>query len=125
MLGVKEEGTDENIGLLAGEIAAGLQSTPLSHHDGKMRGQGWSFKRSKVRGEKTEGGRKGEGASDSDSDSDSGSSSSDRSSSSDDSGESEAEVEGGELVVKRKNAEWGGEIEMTCVLSYSFQSIQE
>uniref|UniRef100_A0AAX7T9T2 DNA helicase n=1 Tax=Astatotilapia calliptera TaxID=8154 RepID=A0AAX7T9T2_ASTCA len=51
--------------------------------------QGWSFKRSKVRGEKTEGGRKGEGASDSDSDSDSGSSSSDRSSSSDDSGESE------------------------------------
>lgn len=98
LLEVKEEGPDENVGLLAGEIGAGLQNMPLTHHDGKMQGQAWSFKRSKVRRERPEGGRKGEGGSDSDSDSDSGSSSSDRSSSSDDSGESEAEAEGGELL---------------------------
>uniref|UniRef100_A0A8C4I6J1 Chromodomain helicase DNA binding protein 8 n=1 Tax=Dicentrarchus labrax TaxID=13489 RepID=A0A8C4I6J1_DICLA len=85
--------------LLGGQISAELQSTPLSHHDGKARGQGWSLKRSRVRVGKTEGGRKGEGGSDSDSDSDSGSSSSERSGSSDESGESEEEVERGKLLL--------------------------
>uniref|UniRef100_A0A8C4I647 Chromodomain helicase DNA binding protein 8 n=1 Tax=Dicentrarchus labrax TaxID=13489 RepID=A0A8C4I647_DICLA len=105
VLGVKEEGAEGDARLLGGQISAELQSTPLSHHDGKARGQGWSLKRSRVRVGKTEGGRKGEGGSDSDSDSDSGSSSSERSGSSDESGESEEEVERGKLVVKEKNAE--------------------
>ncbi|XP_023140289.2 chromodomain-helicase-DNA-binding protein 8 isoform X4 [Amphiprion ocellaris] len=91
LAGVKEEGADESARLLGGELRADLQSTPLSHHDGKVRGQDWSFKRSRVKGER---GRKGEGVSDSDSDSDSGSSSSERSGSSDDSGDSEEEIEG-------------------------------
>lgn len=101
--GVKEEGAVDEARLLLGQIGADLQSTPLSHHDGKAGGQGWSIKRSRGRVGKTEGGRKGEGGSDSDSDSDSGSSSSERSGSSDESGESEEEVEGGELVVTEKN----------------------
>lgn len=92
--GVKEEVAEDNARLLGGEIIANLQSTPLSHHDGKARGQGWSLKRSRGRVGKTGGERKGEGGSDSDSDSDSGSSSSERSGSSDESGESEEEVEG-------------------------------
>ncbi len=103
MPGVKEEGAEEDARLLGAQISANLQSTPLSHHDGKGSGQGWSLKRSRGRAGKTEGGRKGEGGSDSDSDSDSGSSSSERSGSSDDSGESEEEVEGGKLVVQEKN----------------------
>ncbi|XP_028986512.1 chromodomain-helicase-DNA-binding protein 8 isoform X3 [Betta splendens] len=86
MAGVKEEDLDEDAQLFGGEIRAEVQSTPLTHHDGKV--QGWSFKRNRVKG-----GRKAEGGSDSDSDSDSGSSSSERSGSSDDSGESEEEVE--------------------------------
>lgn len=89
--GIKEEEPDEDTQLFGGEIRAELQSTPLTHHDGKV--QGWSFKRNRVRG-----GRKAEGGSDSDSDSDSGSSSSERSGSSDDSGESEEEVERGTLL---------------------------
>lgn len=103
--GVKEEATEEDARLLGGEISADLQSTPLSHHDSKARGQGWSLKRSRGRDGKTGGGRKGEGGSDSDSDSESGSSSSERSGSSDESGESEEEVEGGKLVIKEKNVE--------------------
>lgn len=87
--GVKEE-ADEDAQLFGGEINAKLQSTPLTHHGGKVQGPGWNFKRSRGRT-----GRKGEGGSDSDSDSDSGSSSSERSGSSDDSGESEEEVERG------------------------------
>ncbi|XP_068456594.1 chromodomain-helicase-DNA-binding protein 8 isoform X1 [Clinocottus analis] len=90
--GVKEELSMEDARLLGGEIGADMQSTPLSHHDGKARGQGWGLKRSRGRSGKT-GERKAEGGSDSDSDSDSGSSSSGRSGSSDDSGESEEEVE--------------------------------
>lgn len=101
-LGVKEEGAEEAARLLGGQIGADLQGTPLSHHDGKARGQGWGLKRSRGRDGKS-GGRKGEGGSDTDSDSDSGSSSSERSGSSDDSGESEEEVEGGKLVVHGKN----------------------
>ncbi|XP_053293386.1 chromodomain-helicase-DNA-binding protein 8 isoform X2 [Pleuronectes platessa] len=93
--GVKEEEADEDARLLGTEISAALQSTPLSHHDGKVRGEGWSFKKSKARGSRSE--RKGEGGSDSDSDSDSGSSSSERSGSSDDSGESEEDVERGKV----------------------------
>ncbi|XP_041805875.1 chromodomain-helicase-DNA-binding protein 8 isoform X3 [Chelmon rostratus] len=93
--GVKEEGAEEDSRLLGGQVSADLQSTPLSHHDGKAGGQGWSLKKSRARVGKTEGGRKGEGGSDSDSDSDSGSSSSERSGSSDESGESEEEAEGG------------------------------
>ncbi|XP_075953358.1 chromodomain-helicase-DNA-binding protein 8 isoform X1 [Anarhichas minor] len=91
---VKVEVFKEDARLLGGEISAELQSTPLSHHDGKARAQGWSLKRSRGRSGKT-GGRKGEGGggSDSDSDSDSGSSSSGRSGSSDESGESEEEAE--------------------------------
>lgn len=100
--GVKEEVAEDNARLLGGEIIANLQSTPLSHHDGKARGQGWSLKRSRGRVGKTGGERKGEGGSDSDSDSDSGSSSSERSGSSDESGESEEEVEGGKLVFREK-----------------------
>lgn len=98
---VKEEGPEEEARLLGGGLGVALQSTPLSHHDSKVRGPGWSFKRSRARGERT-GGRKGggEGGSDSDSDSDSGSSSSERSGSSDESGESEEEGEGGRLVVR-------------------------
>uniref|UniRef100_A0A3B4UG13 Chromodomain helicase DNA binding protein 8 n=1 Tax=Seriola dumerili TaxID=41447 RepID=A0A3B4UG13_SERDU len=88
--GVKEE-VAEDARLLGAEISTDLQSTPLSHHDGKVPGQDWSFKRSRGREGRT--GRKGEGGSDSDSDSDSGSSSSERSGSSDDSGESEEEAE--------------------------------
>lgn len=105
--GLKEEGAEEEARLLGGEISANLQSTPLTHHVGKVRGPGWNFKRSRARGERTEGGRKegGEGGSDSDSDSDSGSSSSERSGSSDESGESEEEVEGGKLVVKGKHVD--------------------
>uniref|UniRef100_A0A665X7V4 Chromodomain helicase DNA binding protein 8 n=1 Tax=Echeneis naucrates TaxID=173247 RepID=A0A665X7V4_ECHNA len=76
------------------EISTDLQSMPLSHHEGKVQGQDWSFKRSRGRG-----GRKGEGGSDSDSDSDSGSSSSERSGSSDDSGESEEEGERSKLDI--------------------------
>ncbi|KAG8013902.1 Chromodomain-helicase-DNA-binding protein 8 [Nibea albiflora] len=91
MSGVKEEGAEEDGRLLGGQIGGDLQGTPLSHHDGKARGQGWSMKRSRERVGKTGGGRKGEGGSDSDSDSDSGSSSSERSGSSDESGESEEE----------------------------------
>ncbi|KAM3604435.1 uncharacterized protein V6R79_011007 [Siganus canaliculatus] len=90
---LKEEGGDDDSRLLGGQLSADLQSTPLSHHDGKVGGQGWNLKRSKGRVGKS--GRKEEGGSDSDSDSDSGSSSSDRSGSSDDSGDSEEEVEGG------------------------------
>lgn len=101
--GVKEEVGEEDARLLGGEIGANLQSTPLTHHDGKARG--WSLKRSRGRSGKT-GGRKGEGGSDSDSDSDSGSSSSGRSGSSDDSGESEEEGERSKLVVKEKNDEY-------------------
>uniref|UniRef100_A0A8C9YR36 Chromodomain helicase DNA binding protein 8 n=1 Tax=Sander lucioperca TaxID=283035 RepID=A0A8C9YR36_SANLU len=89
---VKEEGAEEDARLLGGEISVALQSTPLSQHEGKARGPGWSLKRSRGRVGKT-GGRKGEGGSDSDSDSDSGSSSSGRSGSSDESAESEEEVE--------------------------------
>ncbi|XP_041659897.1 chromodomain-helicase-DNA-binding protein 8 isoform X2 [Cheilinus undulatus] len=92
MLGVKEEGVEEEAQLLGGPISTNLQSTPLSHHDGKVAGQGWSLKRNKIKVGKS--GRKVEGGSDSDSDSDSGSSSSDRSGSSDDSGESEEETDG-------------------------------
>ncbi|XP_078120813.1 chromodomain-helicase-DNA-binding protein 8 isoform X2 [Sander vitreus] len=91
---VKEEGAEEDARLLGGEINVALQSTPLSQHEGKARGPGWSLKRSRGRVGKT-GGRKGEGGSDSDSDSDSGSSSSGRSGSSDESAESEEEVERG------------------------------
>uniref|UniRef100_A0A7N6BDE4 DNA helicase n=1 Tax=Anabas testudineus TaxID=64144 RepID=A0A7N6BDE4_ANATE len=90
VVGVKEEEADDDAQLFGGGISTDLQSTPLTHHDGKVQGQGWSFKRSRGRA-----GRKGEGGSDSDSDSDSGSSSSERSGSSDDSGESEEEVERG------------------------------
>ncbi|XP_070700523.1 chromodomain-helicase-DNA-binding protein 8 isoform X3 [Pempheris klunzingeri] len=93
--GVKQEGAEDDARLLVGQISADLQSTPLSHHDSKARGQGWSLKRSRGRVGKSGEGRKGEGGSDSDSDSDSGSSSSERSGSSDDSGESEEEVEAG------------------------------
>lgn len=103
--GVKEEGAEEDSRLLGGQVSADLQSTPLSHHDGKAGGQGWSLKKSRARVGKTEGGRKGEGGSDSDSDSDSGSSSSERSGSSDESGESEEEAEGGMLVVKQRNVD--------------------
>lgn len=102
MSGVKEEGAEED-GRLLGQIGGDLQGTPLSHHDGKARGQGWSMKRSGERVGKTGGGTKGEGGSDSDSDSDSGSSSSERSGSSDESGESEEE--GGELVAEEENVE--------------------
>uniref|UniRef100_A0A671XZ82 Chromodomain helicase DNA binding protein 8 n=1 Tax=Sparus aurata TaxID=8175 RepID=A0A671XZ82_SPAAU len=105
MPSVKEEGADEEARLLGGQITADLQSTPLSHHDGKVRGPGWSLKRSRGKVGKSGGGRKGEGGSDSDSDSDSGSSSSERSGSSDDSGESEEETEGGKLAVTPKNFE--------------------
>uniref|UniRef100_A0A671Y5M2 Chromodomain helicase DNA binding protein 8 n=1 Tax=Sparus aurata TaxID=8175 RepID=A0A671Y5M2_SPAAU len=98
MPSVKEEGADEEARLLGGQITADLQSTPLSHHDGKVRGPGWSLKRSRGKVGKSGGGRKGEGGSDSDSDSDSGSSSSERSGSSDDSGESEEETEGGKMA---------------------------
>lgn len=91
--GMKEEGAEED-GRLLGDISAHLQSTPLTHHDGKAREQGWNFKRSRGRGGRKEG---EVGGSDSDSDSDSGSSSSERSGSSDESGESEEEVEGGKL----------------------------
>ncbi|XP_074544247.1 chromodomain-helicase-DNA-binding protein 8 isoform X3 [Halichoeres trimaculatus] len=90
---VKVEGSEEEAQLLGGQIGSDLQSTPLSHHDGKASGQGWGLKRSKIRVGKS-GGRKGEGGSDSDSDSDS-DSSSDRSGSSDDSGESEEETDRG------------------------------
>lgn len=105
MPSVKEEGADEEARLLGGQITADLQSTPLSHHDGKVRGPGWSLKRSRGKVGKSGGGRKGEGGSDSDSDSDSGSSSSERSGSSDDSGESEEETEGGKLAVTPKHFE--------------------
>lgn len=98
--GVKEEGVEDDPHLLVGQIGVDLQSTPLSHHDGKVGGQGWSIKKSRGKGGKS--GRKGEGGSDSDSDSDSGSSSSDRSGSSDDSGESDEEVEGG-MFFKNNN----------------------
>ncbi|KAM4728449.1 chromodomain-helicase-DNA-binding protein 8 isoform 2-T2 [Anableps anableps] len=94
---VKGEGADESVGLFGGRISTELQSTPLSHHGGKVQGQDWSFKSSRERTDKT--GRKGEGGSDSDSDSDSGSSSSERSGSSDDSGDSDEEVEGGGMKV--------------------------
>lgn len=94
--GVKEEGIEGDPHLLGDEIGVNLQSTPLSHHDGKDRGQGWSVKKS--RGKMGKSARKTEGGSDSDSDSDSGSSSSDRSGSSDDSGESDEEAEGGMLI---------------------------
>uniref|UniRef100_A0A1A8GA94 Chromodomain helicase DNA binding protein 8 n=4 Tax=Nothobranchius TaxID=28779 RepID=A0A1A8GA94_9TELE len=96
--GVKEEGSDLGVRLFGDEIGAQLQSTPLSHHGGKGPSQGWNFKRSRERGEKTGGGRKGEGGSDSDSDSDSGSSSSGRSGSSEDSGDSDEDVGGGMKV---------------------------
>lgn len=94
--GVKEEGPEVDPHLLSGEMAVNLQSTPLSLHDGKVGGQGWSVKKS--RGKVGKSARKTEGGSDSDSDSDSGSSSSDRSGSSDDSGESDEEGEGGGLI---------------------------
>ncbi|XP_011484855.1 chromodomain-helicase-DNA-binding protein 8 isoform X1 [Oryzias latipes] len=99
--GLKEEGSDHSAHLLGGEACAELQTTPLSHHSGKVQGQSWGFKRSRERGER----RKGEGGSDSDSDSDSGSSSSDRSGSSDDSAESEEEVEGGAMKVRDMDEE--------------------
>lgn len=93
MCEVKEEGADDDAHLLSTELCADLQSTPLTHHDGKIHGQAWSFKKSKGRG-----GRKGgEEGSDSDSDSDSGSSSSDQSGSSDDSGDSDEEGEKSKL----------------------------
>lgn len=91
--GVKEEGAEGDPHLLGDEMSVNMQSTPLSHHDGKVGGQGWNVKKS--RGKVGKSARKTEGGSDSDSDSDSGSSSSDRSGSSDDSGESDEEVEGG------------------------------
>ncbi|KAE8291323.1 Chromodomain-helicase-DNA-binding protein 8 [Larimichthys crocea] len=96
MSGMREERAEEDGRLLGGQIGD-LQGTPLSHHDGKARGQGWGMKRSRERVGKTGGGRKGEGGSDSDSDSDSGSSSSERSGSSDESGESEEEGAGMKL----------------------------
>lgn len=96
LAGVKEEEVEEDPGLFGGDISADLQSTPLSHHGGKVHEPGWSFKRNRSRG-----GRKGEGGSDSDSDSDSGSSSSERSGSSDDSG-SEEVVDRGELLDELK-----------------------
>ncbi|KAM9790504.1 chromodomain-helicase-DNA-binding protein 8 isoform X2 [Syngnathus typhle] len=88
----KEDGREMDVSLLGGEVNAPLQSTPLTHHDGKARGQSWSFKKNKNKGA-SKGGE--EGGSDSDSDSESGSSSSDRSGSSDDSGDSEEEAGGG------------------------------
>nr|XP_020460157.1 chromodomain-helicase-DNA-binding protein 8-like isoform X2 [Monopterus albus] len=94
--GVKEEGADNDARFFGGQVSAELQSTPLTHRDGKV--QGWNFKRNRDRGGRTGAGRKGEGGSDSDSDSDSGSSSSERSGSSDESGESEEEVERGMKV---------------------------
>lgn len=93
---VKEEGIEGDPLLLGGEMGVNLQSTPLSHHDGKVGGQGWSMKKS--RGKMGKSARKTEGGSDSDSDSDSGSSSSDRSGSSDDSGESDEDAERGMLI---------------------------
>ncbi|XP_051944693.1 chromodomain-helicase-DNA-binding protein 8 isoform X1 [Hippocampus zosterae] len=90
--GVKEDGQEMDISLLGGEISAHLQSTPVTHHDGKARGPSWSFKKNKNKGGTKEG---EEGGSDSESDSDSGSSSSDHSGSSDESGDSEEEVDGG------------------------------
>lgn len=99
---VKEEAVEEDARLLGSQISADLQSTPLSHHDGKAAGQGWSMKRSRGKVGKSGERRKGEGGSDSDSGSDSGSSSSERSGSSDESGESEEEGEGGKLVVHKK-----------------------
>uniref|UniRef100_A0A7N8XY32 Chromodomain helicase DNA binding protein 8 n=1 Tax=Mastacembelus armatus TaxID=205130 RepID=A0A7N8XY32_9TELE len=102
MPGVKEEGADGDMRFFGAEISADLQSTPLTHRDGKVQGQGWNFKKGRGRGERA--GRKGEGGSDSDSDSDSdsGSSSSERSGSSDDSGESEEEVERSKLTNEEK-----------------------
>lgn len=94
---MKAEGSEEEAQLLGGQLSSNLQSTPLSHHDGKVSGQDWSLKRSKIRSGKS--GRKGEGGSDSDSDSDS-DSSSDRSGSSDDSGESEEETERSKFMPK-------------------------
>uniref|UniRef100_A0A3Q3DIW6 Chromodomain helicase DNA binding protein 8 n=1 Tax=Hippocampus comes TaxID=109280 RepID=A0A3Q3DIW6_HIPCM len=99
--GVKEDGQELDISLLGGEISAHLQSTPVTHHDGKARGPSWSFKKNKNKGG-TKGGE--EGGSDSDSDSDSGSSSSDHSGSSDESGDSEEEVDGGQLLFDKSNA---------------------
>lgn len=95
---MKEEESDESVRLFGEEISAELQSTPLGHQGCKVPGQSWSFKKSKEREDKTEGGRKGEGGSDSDSDSDSGSSSSERSGSSDDSGDSDEEGERGKTT---------------------------
>ncbi|XP_061926317.1 chromodomain-helicase-DNA-binding protein 8-like isoform X2 [Entelurus aequoreus] len=96
----KEDGKEEEIRLLGGAIGANLQSTPLSHHDAKARGQTWNFKKNKVK----EGSKGEEGASDTDSDSDSGSSSSDRSGSSDDSGDSDEEVDGGVKTCDEENS---------------------
>lgn len=93
MTGVKEEGAEGDPHPFESEMAVDLQSTPLSHNNSKVGGQGWSVKKS--RGKVSKSARKTEGGSDSDSDSDSGSSSSDRSGSSDDSGDSDEEVEGG------------------------------
>lgn len=98
---MKEDVQEMDISLLGGEISAHLQSTPVTHHDGKARGPSWSFKKNKNKG-----GSKGgeEGGSDSDSDSDSASSSSDHSGSSDESGDSEEEVGGGRLLFDKNNA---------------------
>ncbi|KAM9719285.1 chromodomain-helicase-DNA-binding protein 8 isoform 2-T2 [Menidia menidia] len=92
------EGKEEEADAGGRLLGAALPTPPLAHHAGKARDQGWSFKRSRERGERS-GGRKGEGGSDSDSDSDSGSSSSERSGGSDDSGDSEEEPEGGVMKV--------------------------
>uniref|UniRef100_A0A4W5RV96 Chromodomain-helicase-DNA-binding protein 8 n=1 Tax=Hucho hucho TaxID=62062 RepID=A0A4W5RV96_9TELE len=99
---IEEEGLNGESGLLGASEALGhsdIQTTPLSHPDGKGRARtGLGWKKSRGRGPRS-GGRKGgrsggEGGSDSDSDSDSGSStSSRRSGSSDDSGDSDAERE--------------------------------
>ena len=93
-LGVKEEEVEVEAVAGVGAMGAQLQSTPLSHHDGKSRGRSWGFKGERSRGRKAErraaeGGEEGGRGSDSDSDSESGSSSSERSASSDDSGESD------------------------------------
>uniref|UniRef100_A0A4W5RJS6 Chromodomain helicase DNA binding protein 8 n=1 Tax=Hucho hucho TaxID=62062 RepID=A0A4W5RJS6_9TELE len=102
---IEEEGLNGESGLLGASEALGhsdIQTTPLSHPDGKGRARtGLGWKKSRGRGPRS-GGRKGgrsggEGGSDSDSDSDSGSStSSRRSGSSDDSGDSDAERERGD-----------------------------
>lgn len=118
--GVKEEGAEGDPHPFGSEMAVNLQSTPLSHHDGKVAGQpGWSVKKS--RGKVGKSARKTEGGSDSDSDSDSGSSSSDRSGSSDDSGESDEEAEGGVLISFSLNGNFKWKIKMNTLPFFSLK----